>query len=158
MVDGFGQKTVLADDHGNAVVDETCLLFGEVGFDRGHFLVAAPHVDRRTPVAVMFGEHEFGGRVVVDRHDQVIVDRVFRQSETFVAGQCGVGVVTGDQEESVGIVAAGGAHDIDEQLIQPVEQFVGGVLMGSVREADLIAAFENQMMIVITESFRNLMP
>ena len=106
----------------------------------------------------MFGEHEFGGRVVVDRHDQVIVDRVFRQSETFVAGQCGVGVVTGDQEESVGIVAAGGAHDIDEQLIQPVEQFVGGVLMGNVREADLIAAFENQMMIVITESFRNLMP
>ena len=94
----------------------------------------------------------------MDRHDQVIVDRVFRQSEMFVAGQFGVGVVTGDQEESVGIVAAGGAHDIDEQLIQPVEQLVGGVLMGSVREADLIAAFENQMMIVITESFRNLMP
>ena len=94
----------------------------------------------------------------MDRYDQTVVDGVFRQSETFVAGQGGVGVVSGDQKESVGIVAARSTHDIDEQLVQPVEQFVGSILVCGVREADLIAAFENQMMVVIAEPLCDLMP
>ena len=60
MVHRFGQKTVFADDHGNAVVDETCLLFGEISFDCRHFLVTAPRVDRSAPDTVMFRKREFG--------------------------------------------------------------------------------------------------
>ncbi len=158
MVDRFGEQAVFADDDGHAIVDKADLLLGEIRLHRGDFGVTAPSVDRRAPCAVVFGEHEFGRRIVVDGDHKPVVRGILRQTEAGVAGERRVRVIAGDEQETVHVLRTAGAYHVDEGLVELVEQFAGRILMRGVREADLVAAIENQPMVVVGESGRDLPP
>ena len=112
------QDGVFADDH-------TVALFGKGGhlFQQAVLFLIVVHI---APAGDAGCSAVVPGRVVVDRHHQLVLGRVGGHHKAAVAGVLDVGVVPRNEQEAVGIVAACGADGIHKGLVDPVG---GGVAL-----------------------------
>ena len=108
-------RDVVLMAEGVEIVEELIQFFTVIRGSPSHFHLAPGGV---------FGHADIQG-VVVDGEEESVGGRVVRDVEVGAGGFDEVGVVAGDDEEAMRVVAAGAADGVDEELIDVVEGVVG---------------------------------